>query len=115
MEPLRASRPLVARRPRRRHRRLPRVGPGLRTDSKLSAPALAGHDDSMGPGGLPARALLLLVSHWAVAAGGHFPVPFSETAGIEGCHCWAQGTDCRCFGDSVLQIPADLGDRVEKL
>ncbi|XP_064485780.1 lutropin-choriogonadotropic hormone receptor-like [Ornithodoros turicata] len=43
------------------------------------------------------------------------PVPFSESAAIEGCQCWAHGSDCRCFGDTITEIPQDLGDHVEKL
>ncbi|XP_077502694.1 leucine-rich repeat-containing G protein-coupled receptor 1 [Amblyomma americanum] len=49
------------------------------------------------------------------AAGTQLPVPFTETAAAEGCRCWAQGTECRCFGDSVREVPAQLTDRVEKL
>lgn len=62
--------------------------------------------------GAPLLLLLLLAT---AAAGTHLPVPFTETAASEGCHCWAQGTECRCFGDSVRQVPAQLADHVEKL
>ncbi|KAH7983948.1 hypothetical protein HPB52_015719 [Rhipicephalus sanguineus] len=63
---------------------------------------------------LSALLVSALASPWP-AAGTQLPVPFTETAATEGCHCWAQGTECRCFGDSVHEVPVRLADQVEKL
>ncbi|KAH7971496.1 hypothetical protein HPB49_025030 [Dermacentor silvarum] len=97
---------------RRWYRRL-RFRSGFRSTSKL---AMTGRRATT------LLALLLLPALLASALGGpwpaagtQLPVPFTETAATEGCHCWAQGTECRCFGDSVHQVPARLADQVEKL
>ncbi|XP_064479293.1 uncharacterized protein LOC135392516 [Ornithodoros turicata] len=52
------------------------------------------------------------------------PLPFTESARVEGCRCKLAtnfganlngSVNCRCVGDSVDRIPADLGPNVTKL
>ncbi|EEC05682.1 hypothetical protein IscW_ISCW018053 [Ixodes scapularis] len=70
----------------------------------------------MGSPRLLSCALLLgLVATRTADDGARFPVPFGESTSVNGCYCWSDGTECRCFGDDVVEVPANFGNHVEKL